>query len=207
MSEKTEFKELSKNRTYLLKTGEVEITAMKLEGYKAIQLEGTISPVSIGAGGSKEEGDDWLLIVKDKNDIVMPYEVWAKQMAQEITRISGSNVSTVSVVSSIPSYNTKIVNSVDELAQAYAEGWTEPYQFQSGRWILKKSKQLRTYFYLSLNPIMMKIFLEKKRYLIPRVLMSGDVSTRVRVRIQATHHILHTHFQTSHLIFHRKLSF
>ena len=140
MSEKTEFKELSKNRTYLLKTGEVEITAMKLEGYKAIQLGGTISPVSIGAGGSKEEGDDWLLIVKDRNDIVMPYEVWAKQMAQEITRISGSNVSTVSVVSSIPSYNTKIVNSVDELAQAYAEGWTEPYQFQSGRWILKKSK-------------------------------------------------------------------
>jgi ubiquinone biosynthesis protein UbiJ len=70
----------------------------------------------------------------------MPYEVWAKQMAQEIIRISGSDVSTVSVVSSIPSYNTKIVNSVDELAQAYAEGWTEPYQFQSRRWILKKSK-------------------------------------------------------------------
>jgi hypothetical protein len=140
MSGKTEFKELSKNRTYLFKTGGVEITAMKLEGYKAIQLGGTISPVNVGVGGSKEEGDDWLLIVKDRNDIVMPYEVWAKQVAQEITRISGSNVSTVSIVSSIPSYNTKIVDSVEDLAQAYAEGWTEPYQFQSGRWILKKPR-------------------------------------------------------------------
>ena len=140
LSEKTEFKELAKNRAYLLKTGEVEITAIKLEGYKAIQLAGTLSPVSIGAGGSKEEGDDWLLVVKGENQIVMPYEIWTKRMAQEITNISGSAVSTISVVSSIPSYNTKIVDSVEELAQAYAEGWTEPYQFQRGRWILKKPR-------------------------------------------------------------------
>jgi hypothetical protein len=140
LSEKTEFKELAKNRTYLLKTGDAEITAMKLEGYKAIQLGGTVSPVNIALGGSKKEGDDWLLIVKDRNKIAMPYEVWTKQMAQEINKISGSNVSTISVVSNVPSYSTKIVNGVEELAQAYAEGWIEPYQFQSGRWILKKPK-------------------------------------------------------------------
>jgi len=111
-----------------------------LEGYKAIQLGGTVSPVNIALGGSKKEGDDWLLIVKDRNKIAMPYEVWTKQMAQEINKISGSNVSTISVVSNVPSYSTKIVNGVEELAQAYAEGWTDPYQFQSGRWILKKPK-------------------------------------------------------------------
>jgi hypothetical protein len=140
MSEKTEFKELSKNRAYLIKTAGVEISATKLEGYKAVQLGGTVSPVSVGIGGSKQEGDDWLLIVKDRNNIVMPFDVWTKRMAQDISEVTGSSINSITVVSSVPSYNTKIVNSVDELAKAIAEGWTEPYQFESGRWILKKSK-------------------------------------------------------------------
>ena len=140
MSEKTEFKELSKNRAYLIKTAGVEISATKLEGYKAVQLGGTVSPVSVGIGGSKQEGDDWLLIVKDRNNIVMPFDVWTKRMAQDISEVTGSSINSITVVSSVPSYNTKIVNSVDELAKAIAEGWTEPYQFESSRWILKKSK-------------------------------------------------------------------
>ena len=140
MSEKTEFLELKKNRAYQLKISGTEISAMKLEGYKATQLGGTVSPYSIGVGGSKAEGDDWLVIVKDRNEIVMPYEVWVTQVASEIATVSGSNVSTISVVSSEPPCQTKIVNSVDELAKAIEEGWREPYQFESGRWILKKPK-------------------------------------------------------------------
>lgn len=140
MPEETEFQELKKNRAYLLKIGGTEISAMKLEGYKATQLGGTVSPYSVGVGGSKVEGDDWLIVVKDRNDIAMPYEVWANQVTQAISKLSGSNVSTVSVVTSVPSYKTKIVNSIEELAKALEEGWTEPYQFESGRWILKKSR-------------------------------------------------------------------
>jgi hypothetical protein len=140
VSEKTESKELLKNRTYLLKTGGVEITAMKLEGYKAIQLGGTVSPVNLAVGGSKQEGDDWLLIVKDRNDIVMPYDAWTKKMAKEITTLTGASVGSISVVSSVRAYDTKIVNGEEELAQAYADGWIEPYQFQSGRWIFKKPR-------------------------------------------------------------------
>jgi len=102
MSEETEFKELSKNRAYLLKIGGTEICAIKLEGYKAIQLGGTISPVSVGAAGSKVEGDDWLVIAKDSNAIVMPYEVWVKKVVSEIARVSGSSVSTISVVDGQP---------------------------------------------------------------------------------------------------------
>ena len=100
MPEETEFKELSKNRAYLLRMGGVEVSAIKLEGYKAIQLGGTLSPISMGAGGSKAEGDDWLLVVKNKKQITMPYEVWIKQMAQEIGKATGSNVNTISVASS-----------------------------------------------------------------------------------------------------------
>jgi hypothetical protein len=100
MSEETEYVQLSKNRAYLLRMGGVEISAMKLEGYKAIQLGGTVSPINVSASGSKVEGDDWLLVVKDKNNIVMPYEVWVKQVAGEINRLSGSNVNTISVLTS-----------------------------------------------------------------------------------------------------------
>ena len=100
MPKETEFKELSKNRAYLLRMGGVEVSAIKLEGYKAVQLGGTLSPINISVGGGKAEGDDWLLIVKDKNQITMPYEVWAKQTAQEISRETGSNVKTISVTSS-----------------------------------------------------------------------------------------------------------
>lgn len=99
-SKETEFKELSKNRAYLLRMGDVEVSAIKLEGYKAIQLGGTLSPISVRAGGSKAEGDDWLLVVKNKNQITMPYEVWVNQMAQEIGKATGSNVNTISVASS-----------------------------------------------------------------------------------------------------------
>jgi len=100
MAEDTECRELSKNRAYLLRMGGVEISAMKLEGYKAIQLAGTLSPISVGAEGSKVEGDDWLIVVKDKNNIVMPYDVWVRQVAGEIKKASGSNVNTISVLTS-----------------------------------------------------------------------------------------------------------
>lgn len=36
MPDITEYVELAKNRAYLLKMGDVEISALKLEGYKAI---------------------------------------------------------------------------------------------------------------------------------------------------------------------------
>jgi hypothetical protein len=98
MADVTMCEELAKNRAYLLRMGGVEISAMKLEGYKATQLGGTISPINVSAGGSKVEGDDWLIIVKDKNNIVMPYEVWVKQVAGEINKASGSNVNTISVL-------------------------------------------------------------------------------------------------------------
>ena len=98
MPDDTECKELAKNRAYQLKVGSVEISALKLEGFKASQLGGTISPVSMSAQGSKAEGDDWLVVVKDKNNIVMPYDVWTKQVAKEIHNASGSNVQTLSMV-------------------------------------------------------------------------------------------------------------
>ena len=92
--------ELAKNRAYLLKMGDVEISALKLEGYKASQLGGTISPISVSAGGSRVEGDDWLLVVKDKDNVVMPYPLWVKKVANEINRITGSNINTISVLTS-----------------------------------------------------------------------------------------------------------
>lgn len=100
MYKETKCKELMKNRAYLLNIGDVEISALKLEGYKATQLGGTVSPINVGLGGSQIEGDDWLLIVKDQNNIVMPYKVWVNQIAQELTKATGSNISTISVVSS-----------------------------------------------------------------------------------------------------------
>jgi hypothetical protein len=100
MSEKTEVKEISKNRAYLLYIGGVEILAMKLEGFKAIQLGAALSPMEVDVGGTKMEASDWLTIVKDKNQITMPYEVWVKQMAQEISKATGSSVNTISVASS-----------------------------------------------------------------------------------------------------------
>jgi hypothetical protein len=98
-TEKTECKELSKGRAYMLKIGGVEISALKLEGYKASQLGGTVSPLGVGASGSKAESDDWLLVVKDKEGITMPYDVWAAKVASVISKASGSNVGTISVVS------------------------------------------------------------------------------------------------------------
>lgn len=140
MSNETEFNEIKKGRVYQLKVGGIEISAMKLEGYKATQLGGTVSPLSVGASGSKVETDDWLIIAKDKDNVAMPYEVWVQKAAQAISEVSGSNIGTVSVVSGLVSYKTTIVNSVDELARAIEEGWTEPYQFKAGQWILKKPR-------------------------------------------------------------------
>lgn len=100
MSDITECEELVKNRVYLLKMGDVQISALKLEGYKASQLGGTLSPTNISAQKGSVEGNDWLLIVKDKNDIVMPYAVWVNKLANEISVVTGSNVNTVSVLTS-----------------------------------------------------------------------------------------------------------
>jgi hypothetical protein len=100
MSKETECKELKKNRAYLLNIGNVEISALKLEGYKATQLGGTLSPVNVSLGGAQVEGDDWLIIVKDEKNIVMPYNVWVSQIAEELNKATGSNVNTISVVSS-----------------------------------------------------------------------------------------------------------
>lgn len=100
MPDETKFRELSKNRAYLLYIGGVEILAIKLEGFKAIQLGAALSPMEVDVGGTKTEASDWLTIVKDKNQITMPYEVWVKQMAQEISKATGSSVNTISVASS-----------------------------------------------------------------------------------------------------------
>jgi hypothetical protein len=100
MSDNIKYKELAKNRAYLLMMGDVQISALKLEGYKASQLGGTISPTSIGAQKTNIEGDDWLLVVKDKNDIVMPYSVWVNKLANEISLVTGSSINTISVLTS-----------------------------------------------------------------------------------------------------------
>jgi hypothetical protein len=100
MSDIIKYKELAKNRAYLLTMGDVQISALKLEGYKASQLGGTISPTSIGAQKTNIEGDDWLLVVKDKNDIVMPYSVWVNKLANEISVVTGSPINTISVLTS-----------------------------------------------------------------------------------------------------------
>lgn len=99
MTDETEFKELSKNRAYLVYIGGVEILALKLEGFKATQLGGTLSPMQVGVGGMQVQAGDWLLIVKDKNQITMPYDVWGRQVAQEISKATGSSIATVSVAS------------------------------------------------------------------------------------------------------------
>jgi hypothetical protein len=102
MSE-TKFKELSKDRAYLVYIGGVEILALKLEGFKTTQIGGTLSPMGVGVEGKKAEASDWLTIVKDKDQITMPYEVWVGKLAQEISKATGSSVNTISVVSSVPS--------------------------------------------------------------------------------------------------------
>ena len=112
MTDVTVCEELAKNRAYLLKMGNIEISALKLEGYKASQLGGTISPLNMGVEKSNVEGDDWLLIVKDENKKVLPYGVWVAQVAKEVSKVSGSNIGTVSVLTS---GDTKVVSAkVDE---------------------------------------------------------------------------------------------
>ena len=95
----TKVKELAKNRAYLVYFGEVEILALKLEGFKATQIGGTLSPVAVAVEGKQLEASDWLTVVKDKNQITMPYDVWARQVALEISKATGSSVNTISVTS------------------------------------------------------------------------------------------------------------
>jgi hypothetical protein len=97
MSDKIECKELAKNRAYLLRIGGVEFSALKLEGFKVTQLAGTVSPTNLGLSGSKVEGDDWLILVKDADNIVMPYGVWVRKVAKAIESASGSSVKTIGV--------------------------------------------------------------------------------------------------------------
>lgn len=97
MSDKTKVTELSKNRAYLVNFGGVEILALKLEGFKATQLGAIVSPMGVNVDGKKAEANDWLALVKDKNQITMPYDVWANQLAHEISKATGSSVNTISV--------------------------------------------------------------------------------------------------------------
>ena len=53
MSDKTTVKELKKNRAYRITMGGVEIVALNLEGFKATQLGGTLSPWEVAAGGEQ----------------------------------------------------------------------------------------------------------------------------------------------------------
>jgi hypothetical protein len=99
MSDETKIVELEKNRAYLVKFGKVEILALKLEGFKATQLGGTLNPLQVNVGGTKAEVNDWLITVKSKDQITMPYEVWAYQVAQEISRVTGSSVNTITITS------------------------------------------------------------------------------------------------------------
>lgn len=98
MSKKTECKQLLKNRAYSLTIGDIELTALKLEGIKATQLGGTINPMGVSLGGQQVEGDDWIIIVK-KEGISVPYSVWSQQVASQLLNATGSNVGTFSVVS------------------------------------------------------------------------------------------------------------
>ena len=99
MSQKTEFEVLAKDKAYILTVGGVEIIAMKLEGFKAIQMAGTIGLTNVGLSGGQTVINDWLTIVKDKDNLTMPYDVWVKKVAEEIGKATGSSVSGVSVAS------------------------------------------------------------------------------------------------------------
>jgi|SRR5208282_4079205 len=92
--------ELAKNRAYLLTIGDVQISALKLEGIKTSQLGGTISPTSFGLQKGNIEGNDWLVFVTDKNKITMPYDVWVNKLANEISIVTGSPINTISVLTS-----------------------------------------------------------------------------------------------------------
>ena len=102
MSGDTQFRELSKERAYWFRLGGIEFMAVKLEGFKASQVGGTLNPIDVRVSfeRSRAESDDWIVVVKDKSGIVSPLNVWAVQAAKAITNASGSNVGTVSVVSS-----------------------------------------------------------------------------------------------------------
>ncbi|TSA57369.1 hypothetical protein D4R42_01720 [bacterium] len=141
MSEETKFEQLAKGKAYKLFIGGYEIVCIKLEGFKAWQLAGTVSPIVIEAKAGKIEGDDWLVIVKDPQGIVQPIQNWAKQISTEIANVSGSPIGTVSVLSTpISPYKTIRVNSEEELAMAYEQGWNDPYQYATGKWLLRKSR-------------------------------------------------------------------
>ncbi len=100
MTNDTTMKELAKGRAYLVKMGGVEILALKLEGFKATQLEAALSPMAVDIGGKQAESNDWLMIVKTKDQIAMPYDVWARQVALGISKATGSSISTISVATS-----------------------------------------------------------------------------------------------------------
>lgn len=141
MSEETYVEELYPKRAYKRSIGSAEIVAMKLEGYKASEVGGAIFSTGAEVKAGKAETNDWLVVVKDPRGIVQPMEGWVKNVSNAITDASGNEVQNVSVVIPAQNYEVKIIDNEEDLARAYAEGWSEPYQFDTGKWILRKPGQ------------------------------------------------------------------
>jgi len=139
-AEDIQIKELSKGRAYQLSIAKVEVVALKLEGFKARQVGAVLSPLEVKAEAryKGEEGNDWLIVVKDRDNIVMPYSTWEDRLRGAIQHASGAQVGTISLAGTISPYSTLIVSSVEELRGAYAEGWGEPFQFAQNKWLLRK---------------------------------------------------------------------
>ena len=141
MSGEFKFEEIKKNRCYKISLLDHIFVALKLEGFKSGELSGVLSYIGIKAGHKGEEENNWFVIVKDRNDIVLPYSEWENKVREVITEASGSIPSSITIASSISPYDSIIAHNATELQQAYAEGWGEPYQFATGQWILRRPKR------------------------------------------------------------------
>lgn len=140
--EKTSYKVLKKDKAIKVTIGGHEIVALNLPGIQVLELGGTVTtfPVGVGIAGKKGVENNWIAIVKDPKGIVKPYHIWAKDVATAISEASGNDVSNLSIAVSPPDYETLIVDSEEDLKKAYAENWSEPYQYEEGKWILRKPK-------------------------------------------------------------------
>jgi hypothetical protein len=100
MTGETTFKKLSGDLpTYLVNFGGVEFLVIQLKGFKTVDLGAILSQIMVGIKGKKAESSDFLILVKDQNQITQPYDVWANRFAQEISNVTGSGVNTISVAS------------------------------------------------------------------------------------------------------------
>ncbi|MDD2665612.1 MAG: hypothetical protein PHD13_02375 [Methanocellales archaeon] len=140
--EETSYEVLAKNRAIKITFGNIKMLAVNLPGTQVLGLDAILKtiPVELEIAGKKGIENNWIVLMKDSKGITKPYDVWAKDVATVISEASENDVSNLSIAVSPPDYETLMVDSEADLKKAYADNWSEPYQYKNGKWILRRLK-------------------------------------------------------------------